>query len=72
MGEGRVRSVFLGSFLTGCNMEIGCKESKYRSRKTRLEDLAVIEEKNNVGLNYSRGNRDARKMRLSDTKVVTN
>lgn len=52
-------------------MEIGCKESKHRSRRTRLEDLAVIEEENNVGLNYSRGNRDARKMRLSDTKVVT-
>lgn len=38
------------------------KKSKYRNRRARLEDLAVTEGGNNVGLNYSRGNRVARKM----------
>lgn len=49
-----VSSTFLGSLLTGCNVEIGCKESKHGSRRTRLEDLAVTEEGNYVGLNTAK------------------
>ena len=36
-----------------------------------MEELAVTEEGNNVGLSHSRGNRNARKIRLRDTKAVT-
>lgn len=65
MEEGWVRYGFKASFLIGYKVEFGCKKkkkSKYRNRRARLEDLAVTEGGNNVGLNYSRGNRVARKM----------
>lgn len=48
MGEGHVGSAVLESFLTSCHVESGCTESKHGSRKTRLEDLAVIEKGNDV------------------------
>lgn len=58
MGEGRVRSAFLGSLLTGWNVGIECKESKHGNRRTGLEGFAAIEEGNDVGLNHCKGNSD--------------
>lgn len=48
VGEGYVGFVVLESFFISCYVESGCTESKYGSRKIRLEDFAVIEKGNDV------------------------
>lgn len=48
MEERQVRSPLQGGFLTGCNERLDARKADIE------EDLAITEEGNNVGLNYSK------------------